>query len=101
MNITPIYTVCFFLNELLRILLYAHSKETVLTHEKTHTKCIFKTITTTNTHHIQECLLKGKWLRCIMDLSLGTPGHCPGFIPKLCQSWSPYLLTFHPFSLSI
>lgn len=44
-----------------------------------------KTITTTNTHHIQECLLKGKWLRCIMDLSLGTPGHCPGFIPKLCQ----------------
>lgn len=31
-----------------------------------------------------------------MDLSVGAPGHCPGFIPKLCQRWSRFLLTFHP-----
>lgn len=35
-----------------------------------------------HTHHIQECLLKGR-LRCIMALLLGIPGHCPGFISRL------------------
>lgn len=57
-----------------------------------------KEITNNITHHIQECLLKGKWLSCIMDLSLETPGHCPGFIMKLCQGWPPNLQTFSPVS---
>lgn len=57
---------------------------------------IFASISTTNTHHIQECLLKGKWLRCIMDLSLGTPGHCPGFMPKMWQDRFPLPVTLSP-----
>lgn len=32
-----------------------------------------------------------------MDLSLGTPGHCPGFIPELCQHWSPLPVNLSPF----
>lgn len=57
-----------------------------------------KAITNISTHHIQECLRKGKWLRCIMDLSLGTPGHCPGFILKLSGLISPPV-NLSPFEL--
>lgn len=64
-----------------------HVRENTKRYEGRQRHVHLKEITNNITHHIQECLLKGKWLSCIMDLSLETPGHCPGFIMKLCQDW--------------
>lgn len=57
--------------------------------------------TKTTAHHIQECLLKGKLPRCIMDLSMGTPGYCPRFMRMPGRKGQPYRTTFQSLRPSV